>query len=231
MSRNDRPQGKGERTVRLDSGFSTVTWTVEGLDWPPIESAAGVTFTPDRRKRLVEALDTYFTAKSFETMRPAAKDVDRRLDAIAHHAKGLADALGTQTTAREVAVGAVWPWSAAPEPTAVQAFLRRLAVSAKYHTADGKPGRPCKHAVRELVITARSIWHDAGGKGSGGSWDDADETVNGPLLDTIMEMIAQGADHDMAMDEESAIATAISEWKPGGASPSSNKLGGASPSF
>lgn len=211
MSGNDRPKGKGERTVRLDTGFSTNSASTEELEWPPIETAAHFTFTPDRRERLIKALNTYFVAASLANARPAAKDVDRHLGAIARHAKGLADALGTQTTAREVAVGAVWPWSTAPEPTAVKAFLRSLATAARYHTADGKTGRPRKDALRELVKTARSIWHGAGGKGRGGSWHDADETFYGPLLDMIMEMVAQVAGHDMAMKEESAIVTAISE--------------------
>ena len=211
MSGGDRRQNTGKQAVRLDAGFSTVTWAVERLDWPPIESAAGVTFTPDRRKRLVEALDTYFAVASQETMRPKAKDVNRRLDDIERHARGLAAALDTRTTAGEVAVGAVWQWGTGSDPAAVRAWLHRLAVVAGHHLSDGKSGRHFKDAPRGLVKTAQSIWHDAGGKGRGCHWCDKDDEYYGPLLDMIMEMIAQVAGDDVAMKEASIIALAISE--------------------
>lgn len=211
MSGEDRPQGTGERTVRLDAGFSTVTWTVEKLDWSPIESAAGVTFTPNRRKRLIKALDTYFEVESQETMRPASKGVNRRLDAIARHAQGLAAALDTQATEGEVAVGAVWQWAAAPDPAAVRNWLYRLAVRARHHRADGKRGPTREDAPRELVKTARVIWHDAGGKGRGGSWHGAHVDFHGPLSDMVIKMIAQVAGHNFSMRVKSAIATTITE--------------------
>ena len=214
MSGKGRPQSTSKQPVRLDAGFSTVaftvTWDDERLDWTLIESAADVTFTSDQRKRLVKTLDTYFAVFSQETMRPAAKDVNRRLDAIARHAQGLARALDTRDTAGEVAVGALWPWVAAPDPSATRAWLFRLAVAADHHRAAGKRGAPRKDAVRELVDTARSIWHDAGGEGRG-CGQDLDNDDNGPLLDMVMEMIAQGADHDVAMKEASIIARAIYE--------------------
>ncbi len=156
-----------EGLIPLDTGFSVVSDSVDGLDWEPVEAAAGVTFTADQRKRLVDALDSYFTAATFERMRPVAKDVNRRLGAIARHANGLADALRTRDEVGEVAVGAVWPWGSVPEPTVIQTMLRQLALRARYHHAHGKGGRPRKDALREIVQIASTIWREAGGVGRG----------------------------------------------------------------
>ncbi len=204
------PKIKDEHLIPLDTGFSVVSYSVDGLDWVPVEKAAGVTFTADQRKRLVEALDSYFTEAEFERVRPKPKDINRRLDAIASHANRLADSLGARDEAGEVAVGAFWPWGAVPEPTVIQAMLRRLALAARWHRAEeGKPGRTRKDARRELVRNAATIWHDAGGKGRGVHYNNYDSEHRGKLLNMITVIVAQVAGKKVAKAEKRGISEAI----------------------
>ena len=201
---------KDEGRIPLVSGVSVVSYSVDRLDWVPVEEAADVTFTADQRKRLVDALDSYFTAETFERMRPVAKDVNRRLGAIARHAKGLADALNTRDEVGEVAVGAVWAWRSVPVPTEIKAMLRRLALTARWHRAEkGKSGRTRKDARRELVEIAATIWHKAGAVGRGAHWDNYNDDFRGKLLDMITEMVAQKAGKKAAKAEKRGITEAI----------------------
>mgnify|MGYP005865550489 CR=1 FL=1 len=203
---------RGRQPVRLDAGFSVNALTVDQLDWEPIEVAARVSFNPEQRRRLIAALDAYFTASAFEdTGRPGTKDVNRRLDTIATHANGLADALATRDAPGQVAVGAVWPWAEGLDPVAMQTWLRKLALTAREHRAAADFGRPRKDATRELVQAMRAIWHEAGGNGRGGAWYELDEEFRGPVFDMAFEMIAQIAGNDAAKGKDSAIRAAISE--------------------
>lgn len=209
------PKIEDEGLIPLNSGFSVVTWSVDGLDWVPVEAKAGVTFTADQRKRLVDALDSYFTAAEFELKGPKSGDVNQRLDAIADNARGLADALCVRDEAGEVAVGAVWPWGSAPEPTVFQAMLRRLALVARWHRAGGKDGRRRKDARRELVRIAATIWHKAGGKGRGVYWNNDKSEHRGKLLGMITVMITQVAGEQAAKAEKRGISEAIKELNKG----------------
>ena len=70
--------------IPLYTGFSVVTYSVDELNWVPVEAAAGLKFTADQKKRLIDALNSYFAVATFKPnkpKRPTPKDIDRRLDA------------------------------------------------------------------------------------------------------------------------------------------------------
>lgn len=213
--RTKEQKWKGKFLIGEVGSCNSFAIELESLDWSIVENQAEVTFTRDQRNRIVAALQAYFIEAEMEKSTPQTKSVNRRLDAIARNANGLADALAATDRAGEEAIYAALQHQKI-DLAAFNGYLRELATAARGLRAERASGRPEKLAIRGFVDRLHEIWREAGGTGSLCWWEDGHgarpEGYHGAFFAFVLECIIEIAGEDW--EAERAIDGAIRDLQP-----------------
>jgi hypothetical protein len=170
--------------------FAFTALELAALDWVELEAASKLSFTEPQRATLLAALNRFLEQVGYQYHRPSAKAVQRQLQTIERHARGLAAALGDASELGQAATYEALP-SSVTDPAALIRLLHDLSLCARAakESLRGKAGRPPNEALPTLIRAWHAVYLDAGGTGRGCGWNELCDPpqFTGPLL-ALLEM-------------------------------------------
>jgi hypothetical protein len=176
---------------------------IPDLNWTPLESVSGLTFTDPQRAALVKAMNDYLTCLAEVYAVPTMRAVRKRCEDIHKHASALAPLLrlhltnDTRDNEAQItllqAVFGLFPIHQDRNSLSreITYLARNTAEVLKGLCRAGQPGRQRQEELRRMIRAWHVVYREAGGTGLGCWWSVNSSQHEGPFLELLDAALLQ----------------------------------------
>lgn len=164
----------------------------ETLNFAALEDAAGIKFADSARKRLVSAINCYYSDEAYLAGPPAAEAVRQRIEELEKHTRALAEWLAVKDSADHAILDEAFPWRLA-HPETIKPLLWHIVGNLRdaRRRMRVKRGRPGDGPRRALLRTLHDIYRESGGLERGIYWREYSSKLAGPFLNLVRALCCQ----------------------------------------